>query len=255
MFNRIFVIIFSLILSTQLFFGFTTNAQDIKPTLLAPLPGTTESCSGGVCQTTLQTYLPNLFKLLIGLSAVWAVVMIVIGGFQYMTTDAFSGKEEGKARIWGAVKGLFLVIGAWLILNEINPNLLKINLNLPKVVVEPSIGQGGSVSPGASGLQQETQVALSALRSECTGCTITITSTTGGRHSTNSLHYRGLAVDIAPNEALTRFLTGSTQNPAPCQKFPRMLGGKMVSFIWEPLGARCGEVASDRNHWHMEVIL
>lgn len=140
--------IFAYLLVSQIFFGLTINAQDIKTTILAPLPGTTESCSSGVCKTTIQTYLPGLFKLLIGLSAVWAVVMIVVGGFQYMTTDALSGKEEGKARIWGAVKGLVLVVGAWLILNEINPNLLKLNLNLSKVVVEPATGQGGSISPG-----------------------------------------------------------------------------------------------------------
>jgi RHS repeat-associated protein len=50
--------------------------------------------------------------------------MIVIGGFQYISSDAIMKKSEGKQRIQDAVIGLVLVISAWLILNTINPNLV-----------------------------------------------------------------------------------------------------------------------------------
>ena len=99
---------------------------------------------------TLARYIPLIFNLLIGLSAVWAVLMIVIGGFQYMSTDAIQQKSAGKERIKNAVLALVFVIGAWLILNEINPKLLEFNLdvlNEPVVAATaPSIPLGGELS-------------------------------------------------------------------------------------------------------------
>src|SRR3989344_8820176 len=97
---------------------------------------------------TLARYIPLIFNLLIGLSAVWAVLMIVIGGFQYMSTDAIQGKANGKERIKNAVLALVFVIGAWLILNEINPNLLHINLNIEQVTATtaPTLPLGGELS-------------------------------------------------------------------------------------------------------------
>lgn len=87
--------------------------------VLSPLPGTTDcgndiTVAGGApkegCSTELKTYLPGVFKLAIGLSAVWAVFMIVIGGFQYMTSDALGGKKDGLAKLQNSVLGLVLVI-------------------------------------------------------------------------------------------------------------------------------------------------
>lgn len=123
-------------------------------TVLAPLPGTTLSdCPPGStdCKTTLQKYLPGVFNLAIGLSAAFAVLMIVIGGFQYMSTDAIQGKSNGKQRIKNAIYGLVLVIGAWLILYTINPNLLELNLNIEKVatIAGPTgVTLGGELSAG-----------------------------------------------------------------------------------------------------------
>jgi len=136
----IFAVLAMIILPTVIVLA----ADDLSYTVLAPLPGTTESDN----TTTLQKYLPGLFKLLIGLSAVAAVLMIVIGGFQYISTDAIQKKSEGKERIKNAVLGLVLVISAWLILNTINPNLLKINLNIESVTTEAPSGVtlGGELS-------------------------------------------------------------------------------------------------------------
>ena len=73
---------------------------------------------------------PECLNLLIGLSAVWAVLMIVLGGIQYISTDAIFKKEEGRKRIENAVYGLVLVIAAWLILATINPALLEFKLEI-----------------------------------------------------------------------------------------------------------------------------
>lgn len=124
-----------------------TNANEY--TVLAPLPGTTltPDCVGNNCKTTLEKYLPGVFNLLIGLAAASAVLRIVWGGFLYMSTDALQGKEDGKAQIWNSVKGLVLVIGAWLILNTINPSLLTLRLQVDPVNIP--VPAGGRLSTGS----------------------------------------------------------------------------------------------------------
>jgi len=62
-----------------------------------------------------------------------AVIMIIWGGIQYMSTDAISGKSEAKNTIQNAIWGLLLAISAWLILNTINPDLVKFNLNIEPI--------------------------------------------------------------------------------------------------------------------------
>ncbi|HEY4494095.1 MAG TPA: hypothetical protein VJB95_01525, partial [Candidatus Paceibacterota bacterium] len=66
-----------------------------------------------------------MIKIIIGLSAVMAVVMIVLGGIEYMTSELVSSKENGKQRITNAIFGLVIALGAYALLNTINPDLLK----------------------------------------------------------------------------------------------------------------------------------
>src|SRR3990167_8352752 len=79
----------------------TIKVLAVDYTVLAPLPGIPQGSP-----ITLARYIPLIFNLLIGLSAVWAVLMIILGGFQYMSTDAIQGKANGKERIKNAVLAL-----------------------------------------------------------------------------------------------------------------------------------------------------
>ncbi|MEK7642409.1 MAG: hypothetical protein AAB392_01300, partial [Patescibacteria group bacterium] len=116
-------------------------AQNDGYKVLAPLPGTVNESTG---KTTLEQYLPGLFNLAVGISAAFVLISLVIGGFQYLSTDAFMKKEEGKKRIENALKGLLLVAGAYLILYTVNPKLLDINLSIdPAQTPEPAGGQLG----------------------------------------------------------------------------------------------------------------
>ena len=83
-------------------------------------------------------YLNLMIKLIIGIAAVLAMVMITIGGIQYMTSELVSSKESGKNTIQHAILGLFIALGAWLILNTINPKLLDSCLKIPlrTIVIE-----------------------------------------------------------------------------------------------------------------------
>ncbi|MEK7390639.1 MAG: hypothetical protein AAB635_00700 [Patescibacteria group bacterium] len=77
----------------------------------------------------LPEYLKAMFKLLLGVAGALAVIMITLGGIEYMSTDSMFGKEEGKKKINNALLGLLLAIGAWLILFTVNPKLLEFNFN------------------------------------------------------------------------------------------------------------------------------
>ena len=74
---------------------------------------------------TIGTLLSGIFQLAIAFGAIAAVLMLVIGGFQYMTQDAVGGQKEARARIQGAVFGLLLLLLSYLILFVINPEILK----------------------------------------------------------------------------------------------------------------------------------
>ncbi len=89
-------------------------------TLLAPV-GTFTS-SG--CYT-LTAYLNGIFTTVIGIAGILAVVMIVICAVRLMSTPSVSGRSEAKECIYNAIFGVLIAIGSWLLLNTINPQLLK----------------------------------------------------------------------------------------------------------------------------------
>ncbi len=79
-------------------------------------------------------YFNIMFKIFLGVCAVLAMIMIVWGGVQYMTSDLATSKEEGKKYMTNAILGLLLALGAFAILNTLNPDLLTICLNNMKPV-------------------------------------------------------------------------------------------------------------------------
>src|SRR3989338_10581853 len=105
-------------------------AQATEYGLLAPLHGVT--VAGSQATSTFASYIPGIFNLVIGIAGVLAIVMIIYGGIQYMSTDAFQGKSEAKNTISQAIWGLILTISAWLILYTVNPNLVNLNLNIER---------------------------------------------------------------------------------------------------------------------------
>jgi hypothetical protein len=114
----------------------TVFSQQLEYAPLSPIPGTVLSDQNKT--TNITMYLIGMFRLIIGVAGALAVVMIVIGGIQYMSTDAIYGKSEGKEKIKKALSGLLLAIMSWLILNTINPEILKIKFDFKKTTGAPS---------------------------------------------------------------------------------------------------------------------
>lgn len=118
----------------------TTETTSTTYTFLAPLPcergtegcneeGELETFDPATSANAFGRYINLMIKLFIGICAVLAVVMIVMGGIEYMGSELISGKEAGKDRINGAVLGLLLALGAYTLLYTINPDLLDVSLS------------------------------------------------------------------------------------------------------------------------------
>jgi len=63
--------------------------------------------------------------------------MIVLGGFEYVTSTIPGVKTEGMKRIQNALWGLLLILGSYLILSTINPRLVQIPSTLvPQITIQ-----------------------------------------------------------------------------------------------------------------------
>ncbi len=139
---------------------FSSQALPSPPTeytLLAPIP--LNGPGSGESETTnAATFLPGLFKLMIGIATALAVIMLIFGGIKYMSTDAIGGKSDARATIENAIWGLLLAISAWLILYTINPKLVEFNLNIPVQEITTAL-PGGNI-PEAGNCQNCTTISV-----------------------------------------------------------------------------------------------
>ena len=145
--------LFILFICSVMLLGFRVEAQqtDCPPgdeyCLLAPIP---LSGPGGTDDKTadINTYIPAMFRLAIGIAGGLAVLRIIVGGIKYMTTDAFSGKSEAKETIQNALVGLLLAISAYTILYTIDPSLVKLDFSIEGLRVGTPLETGtGSTTP------------------------------------------------------------------------------------------------------------
>ena len=126
-------------LGIKKFTDWTTLTDDLLGTplsgyvLLEPLG---EFTSLDAEKEGLGGYLNKIFAVVIGLAGLLAVLMLVINGIQYMMTDSVFQKGEAKSGIGNALLGLFLALGAFVILNTINPDLVNLDLNPDKISID-----------------------------------------------------------------------------------------------------------------------
>ncbi len=99
---------------------------------LAELPGLTDLNFSQECP--LVDYINTIFQLLIGIIIIIAMVKLVLGGLEYITSESISGKANAKESIINAFAGLVIALGAYLILNTINPTLLNLCPKIDKAV-------------------------------------------------------------------------------------------------------------------------
>ena len=135
-----------LLLAPVLALADTSDPVNYK--MLAPIPFVETTPGSGTA--TANSYIPGIVQLVIAAAVVLAVVKIIFGGIQYMSTDSFNSKSDGKKSIEDALWGLLLAISAFVILKTINPDLVNLSLVLNRN--EVMTGQfNASTTPEAPG--------------------------------------------------------------------------------------------------------
>ncbi|MGD0328708.1 MAG: hypothetical protein ABSB00_03320 [Minisyncoccia bacterium] len=156
---------------------------------LAGIPGLTQN----VPETSagLAGFFNNLYKYLIGIAAILAIIVIIYEGIRIATNqDNVSTLMSSKNRIWQAIFGLVLVLSPVLVFSIINPSILNLSLDLPKINLTStttSTGTGtqtptvdtssGCTVTGTSGiLQFATCPSLAAAKTWGQSCGATLTT-------------------------------------------------------------------------------
>jgi hypothetical protein len=135
--------------------------------LTGGLPGSSSgsslpsSLSGFFNQTgsgALAGFFNAAFTIALSVGAILAVLRIAYAGWLYMSSDAFGKKSHAREVITDAVLGLLLLIGIYIILYQINPNLLNLNILQTIQNAPSSTSIGGSSSLNCSGTNSATCV-------------------------------------------------------------------------------------------------
>jgi len=105
---------------------------DIKNPLIEINP----SANYGNYDTALVSLLSNLLKVITVLAGVWALITIILAGFQFITA-AGNPEEVKKAtpKIWNSIIGLLIIVAAYIIAAVIG----WIFFGDPRVILSPKI--------------------------------------------------------------------------------------------------------------------
>ncbi len=112
-----------------------TFAADTSFVSMSQFPAFNSSTSGG-----LSGFINSLYKYLIGIAAILAVLEITWGGFLWMGSGAsVTSKEAGRNKIMMALTGLLLVLSPVIIFSIINPSVLSLKLGTKAInITQPS---------------------------------------------------------------------------------------------------------------------
>lgn len=96
----------------------------------------------------IPDYINNLYKFAVGIAGLLALGMIIGGGVYYTVSAGSSDKQrEAKDMITSAVWGVVLLLGSYLILNTINPQITSLSLSFGdagKLTTTPTLAEVGN---------------------------------------------------------------------------------------------------------------
>jgi hypothetical protein len=214
------------------------------------------------------------------------MVMIVMGGIEYMTSEMGGEKQAGKDKIVHAVMGVVLALGSWLILNTINPKLLSVCLDLPKAEIvledEPHEAVGGKYCSNPSynassswdgtpstipsdvtvnngectyvgqknctSLKGLNTSIVYSIKSTCPNCQLRITGGTEcWLHSKVGSHkVNSSTIDLSSNSSLNTYITGNSSFPTYSSVFIK----NGIKFLSEQSGQTGNTTGA---HWHVSI--
>lgn len=121
-----------------------------------PLASRNDSTGDQTGFTSYNNGIQFLFDLMIGISIALAVILFTFGAAQGITNDVFGQNmstkslKEGKDTMKNSLIGLLIILGMWLVINTINPDLLRLPA-LQGLYQLNSAGKAGNPGTGVVG--------------------------------------------------------------------------------------------------------
>ena len=193
------------------------NKGAVQYTPLIEIDGLTNSVQG----EGFSQYVSFLYGLSIAIAALLAIIKIIIAGVKYMLSSLPGTKGNAKSEIQGALLGLLLILGAYLILNTINPALTNTTIEFdnikPQATLQtrppavrstaggPTVPSGSPVSSGTSLAQLQQSLPECARR----GAALSTTPTS----DVSRLDTSGCTVSLDKQTAIRLFSEGCRAIP------------------------------------------
>lgn len=168
------VFVFSLFFITTKLTSAQTNFIEFKPQI--PIPGlstqggiSTDPVSGNLTSDLLGRYIQAIYTYGLSIAGILAAIVMMAGGLLWLTSGGSENKiSRAKTMIVSSLIGLLLLFSAWMILNTINPALLKMNtISLTMIKPVPEEKYGCCVAPLSSPLQSSYYSAIYTTNREC----------------------------------------------------------------------------------------
>ncbi|MCX6797817.1 MAG: pilin [Candidatus Falkowbacteria bacterium] len=133
-------------------FSAATNyalAQVDKPLYFQPeisVPGSNFQANATTTMTERSTtyigqYISAFYNYAMGIVGIVAVIVLMIGGVIWLTSGGNPNKVgQAKDLIVGSITGVALLLGSWILLNTVNPNLVKFKINAVNYIAELRMG-------------------------------------------------------------------------------------------------------------------
>ncbi|HTR18532.1 MAG TPA: hypothetical protein VMH91_00945 [Candidatus Paceibacterota bacterium] len=130
--------------TTVQFQGLTTSSNNTN----ALGPSLSGFFSGN--NTDLAGFFNAAFTMALSAGAILAVLRLGYAGWLYMgAADMWGSKQHAKEVITQSILGLLLLIGIWIVLDQINPCLLNLNI-LQSIQGGSGTGQCGNSAPATA---------------------------------------------------------------------------------------------------------
>lgn len=97
---------------------------------ITPSGGSNDSLVSGLFgpNTDIGTMLNTAFLVAMSVGAILAMIRLIWGGWLYMGhSNMWSNKHHAKEVLQNAVIGLLILFAVWIILHQINPQILQVS--------------------------------------------------------------------------------------------------------------------------------
>lgn len=129
----------------DILFSNEVSQQILPAATYTPISGVGDGYFFEASNSSLADVINLILNWGIAFTLILAVLMIIISGIQYILSDVVTSKQNAKTKIVSALSGVIIALLSYVVLQTIDQDLVKINLNFRSLGSETGGGGGGAV--------------------------------------------------------------------------------------------------------------